>query len=276
MEEDTNHGAMIEHGGTTATQSVLRMTVTLSDDDLGEEAKAQFAFHTDILHAFQLTARTVLASDWLTPIGWYLFCASVEQNYRNCKNVLNYVASHPELCKTTHFMHPVFVLCGAHLTGSTLLYNLLACDPASRAPSLLDMLHPVPLIARSNTAVQTRRAFMARAYSERLKDLRMSDYERERNASHPSYKYEEHVYILYQGGLLVPHLQPHDSRELATWFCDKKNKDFVYEYHKVLVRMLNSIDESQSNWLLKTPYHIFDLDTLLRHYPTVSLIITHR
>ena len=69
MEEDTNHGTMIEYGGTTATQSILRMTVTLSDDDLGEEAKAQFAFHADILHAFQFTARTVLARDRFTPIG---------------------------------------------------------------------------------------------------------------------------------------------------------------------------------------------------------------
>ena len=69
MEENTNHGTMIEHGGTTAIQSIFRMTVTLSDDDLGEEAKAQFAFHTDILHAFQLTARTVLARDRFTPMG---------------------------------------------------------------------------------------------------------------------------------------------------------------------------------------------------------------
>ena len=276
MEENTNQGTMIEHGDTTATQSILHMTVTLSDDDLGEEAKAQFTFHTDILHAFQLTARIVLANDRLTPIGRHLFCASVEQNYRNCKNVLNYVASHPELCKMTHPMPPVFVLCGAHRTGSTLLYNLLACDPASRAPSLLDMLHPVPPIARSDSAAQTRRALMARTFSERLKDPRMSDYERERNASHPSYIYEEDVYILYQGGLLVPHLEPHDSTELATWFYDNKNKDFVYEYHKVFIRMLNSIDEPQSHWLLKTPYHIFNLDTLLRHYPTVSLIMTHR
>jgi hypothetical protein len=84
------------------------------------------------------------------------------------------------------------------------------------------------------------------------------------------------VAILFQAGLAVPHIEPHDSTELATWFYNDTNKDFAYEYHKIFMQMLNSVDAPQSHWILKTPYHAFNLDTLLRHYPSVSLIMTHR
>jgi hypothetical protein len=138
------------------------------------------------------------------------------------------------------------------------------------------MMHPVPPLARSDTAAQAQRNIMACTSTEKLKGFEIADYERERNASQPCYTYEEDVSILYQGGLLVLHLEPHDSTELAAWFYNNTNKDFVYEYHKTFMKMLNSVDAPQSHWLLKTPYHIFNLDTLLRHYPSVSLIMTHR
>ena len=276
MEKETSNDARMENSKNAAAHPILRTNVTLSDDDLSEEAKTQFRFHTEILRAFQMTARIVLTNDRLTPIGRHLFCTSVEQNYTNCKSVLNYVAAHPELQRIAHRMPPLFVLCGAARTGTTLLYNLLACDPACRAPLLMDMMYPVPPIAPSDTAAQERRNVLSRTSSENSKELEPADYEQERNASHPSLAYEEDVSILYQSGLLVPHLEPHDSTELATWFYDETNKDFVYDYHKTFMQMLNSVGAPQSHWLLKTPYHIFNLSTLLRHYPSASLIMTHR
>jgi hypothetical protein len=62
MEKETHSDAPVEHPSNTVTQPVLRTNVTLCDDDLSEEAKAQFGFHTEILRAFQLTARIVLAN----------------------------------------------------------------------------------------------------------------------------------------------------------------------------------------------------------------------
>ena len=257
-------------------QTVFRTNVTLSDDDLSDEAKAKFDFHADILHAFQTTARIVLANDRLSPLGRHLFCTSVEQNYKNCKDVLNYVAAHPEMQTDAHSLSRVFFLCGPHRSGTTLLYNLLACDPASRAPTSLDMLYPVPPLARLDTAGQSQRQALAQASAGNVNDPQMAVYERDRNASHPSFTYEEDVLILYQGGLLVPHLEHPNSSELATWFYDDTNKDFAYRYHKIFLQMLNSVDAPPSHWLLKTPYHIFNLPTLLRHYPSASLIMTHR
>lgn len=255
------------------TQPILRTDVILSDDDLNEEAKRQFDFHTEILRTFQMTSSIILANDRFTPIGRHLFCTSIEQNYTNCKNVLNYVATHPQVKMTAHSMPPLFVLCGASRTGSTLLHNLLACDPRSRSPTLLDMQYPVPPIARSDTVAQEQRSVIS---DQKSKDIKMDNYDRERNASHPSFTYEEDVLILNQGGFTMPLLEPLHSTELATWFYDNTNKDFIYEYHKTFMQMLNSVDAPQSHWILKSPHHTYNLDTLLRHYPSVSLIMTHR
>ncbi|CAF1559783.1 unnamed protein product [Rotaria magnacalcarata] len=268
METETQCDVVAGNVNSIIPNPILRKDVVLCDDDLSAEAKVQFDFHSEILQAFQLNARIVLANDRLTPIGRHLFCTSVEQNYKNCKDVLNYVASHSELQTAVHPMPPLFVLCGAARTGTTLLYNLLACDPACRAPLLQDMTNPVPPLARSDSTRST--------FAQKLSDPIVSDYERDRNASHPCFKYEEDVNILYQSGLLVPHLEPPESTELATWFYNDTNKDFAYKYHKTFMKMINSVDAPQSHWLLKTPYHIFNLDTLIRHYPSASLIMTHR
>lgn len=84
--------------------------------------------------------------------------------------------------------------------------------------------------------------------------------------------------ILFQAGVSFPHLLlvPHNNTELTTWFFDDTNKDFAYEYYKVFLQMLNRVDAPQSHWFLKAPIHTFFLDTLLRYYPSASIIMTHR
>ena len=120
-----------------------------------------------------------------------------------CKSIFNYVATHPELQTTAHPMPPLFVLRGAARTGSTFFYNLLACDLASRTPLLLDMMHLIPPLVRYDTVAQVRRNVIAHTFTEKLEGFGLPDYEREWNASHPLHAYEEDVFILNQGGLLI-------------------------------------------------------------------------
>ena len=108
----------------------LRTNVVLSEDDLCEEAKAQFSYHTEILNAMQLNARSVLAGNHLSPIGHHLFCITLEEQYATCKRVLNYIATHPELKTNAKPIPRPLVITGLPRTGTAFLYNLLACDPA--------------------------------------------------------------------------------------------------------------------------------------------------
>jgi hypothetical protein len=50
------------------------------------------------------------------------------------------------------------IICGLPRCGTTLLHNLMACDPASRTPLLTDMtVQPIPPILRSNVDEHKRR-----------------------------------------------------------------------------------------------------------------------
>jgi hypothetical protein len=85
----------------------------------------------------------------------------LENDYSIYKNVLNYVAANPELKITTQSIRPPLIVCGLARTGTTLLYNLLACDPACRAPLMMDMMDPVPPLARFDASGQMERSKIA-------------------------------------------------------------------------------------------------------------------
>ncbi|CAF1145456.1 unnamed protein product [Adineta steineri] len=263
---------------TVDTSIVLRTEINLNEDNLSEEAKKQFSDHSEILCAYRLNARVILANNRLSPTGRHLYCLMLETNYSNCKNVLNYVASHPELKITTQSIRPPLILCGLGRTGTTLLYNLLACDPACRAPFAMDMMDPVPPLARSDTSREMHRNKIASAYSNTFNSLGLNDYLRDIHASHPSFTHDEDLYVLSQAGLNWPTylLASHRENEFAKWFLNDTNKDFVYQYHKTFIQMLNSVDAPRSHWLFKTAIHALYFNTLLKYYPTASLIMTHR
>ena len=165
-----------------------------------------------------------------------------------------------------------------HVQVQHFLYNLLACDPACRALHVMDIMDPIPPIARSDSSRQIQRNKMTSALSDMLKALGLIDYERETRASHPKLAYDEDLPILSQGGLNWPtYLVASDEKnEFATWFLDNTNKDFVYQYHKTFIQTLNSVDPPQSHWLFKTPAHALYFDSLLKYYTEASLIMTHR
>ena len=259
---------------------VLRTDVILSDDDFTEEAKVRFNYFSEIMNNCRLAARCILKNERLTPIGRHLFCTRLEQNFDKCKRVLNYEANRLKNQSAPPIPIRPLLVCGLPRTGTTFLYNLLACDPACRAPLILDMLVPVPPIARSDTTAQMQRNATVRASATTadIKNLDISDYEREFNASHPRHPHDEDVFLLLHTGFSVLHfmLTPQDDTELTTWFFDDTNKDFMYEYHKTFLQMLNSVDAPQSHWLFKSPLHNYYLDTFLRCYPSMPIIMTHR
>ncbi|CAF0789379.1 unnamed protein product [Rotaria sordida] len=95
--------------------------------------------------------------------------------------------------------HPL-VLCGLPRTGSTLLYNLMACDPACRAPLYVEMARPVPPLARSDTTGQMQRNTAAQGFREILNASGLADYQQATRASHSHFTHEEDLYILYHAG----------------------------------------------------------------------------
>jgi hypothetical protein len=97
MKKATQGNVSDEYNTDPDASIALRTDVNLCEDDISEQANEQFSNHTEILRVNQFTANSVLANDRLTNIGRHLFCVTLEKNYTDYKNVLNYVAAHPEL-----------------------------------------------------------------------------------------------------------------------------------------------------------------------------------
>jgi hypothetical protein len=253
----------------------LMNDIILHENDLTEQAKRQFDYHNDILRAFDLNRRSILENNQLTCVGRHLAFSTLEELHRNCKQVLNYVAAN-NVSQNLPDIGPL-VICGLPRTGTTLLYNLLACDPNCRAPLHTEInVQSVPPISRSNLIEHERRAKKEELNEQARQQLvgRSSIV----SASHPSFATEEDSLILCQAGMIhyFALISSEDQVELDAWFYDDTNKDFAYDYHKMFLCMLNSVDGPRSHWLLKSPDHALFLDVFFRHYPNAAMIMTHR
>ena len=244
--------------------------VSVHEKDLSEEAEKRFQFHGKIMDGFERHRQNILLDVNLTREGRHILFSNIHRLHQTCKIVLNYVAKNDGLLKQSLPTTGPLVICGLPRTDTTLLYNLLACDPDCRAPLFSEMFgQAVPPIGRFSMNEQT-----TRNRSEYLAEHK----EKEISASHPVYAIDEDLHILQHASLFALYaLVNADNQDGPhTWFHEATNKDFAYDYHKIFLQMLNSVDPPTSHWLLKSHWHIFFMSTFLRHYPQALLIMTHR
>ena len=251
--------------------------VVLHEDDLTEKAKCCFAYHSDIFHAFDKYRRNILDNNRFTRLGRHAFLSKIVHLHNDCKRILNYVAENISLLSNNLPVVGPLVIYGLPRSGTTLLYNLLACDPNCRAPLVTDMVGQcIPPIARSNLVEQKQRLAAVQQAGQQMEEL--AGQPNETIAAHPIFAIEEDYLILRHTSIyiLLAQLAVDVQSESDLWLEDITNKDFAYDYHETFLHLLNSVDRPHSHWLLKSPVHSFYLDTLLRHYPTAKLIMVHR
>lgn len=192
---------------------------------------------------------------------------SLVQVLANRLKTTDYLARHPALLERP-IERPVFVF-GVPRTGTTLLSNLLAADPARRSPLTWEIDDPVPP-PTSETLYNDPRAL------ERL------EFERQMLAARPEMgKY-------YRGSAIYPNecvfFMAHDFKTLM-WESRGKLPNYrdwlmqtdmtsAYQYHKRFLQLLQA--DAPGTWNLKMPSHALWIPTLLKIYPDARLVWTHR
>jgi len=187
----------------------------------------------------------------------------------NRLRVVDWVKRHPEV-RDERIERPIFVL-GMLRTGTTILCELLACDPANRPLMKWEGLESVPPPRHDTFTTDPRIAQMVETVEFQMSmvpELRAVHYE-------PGDGPTECVALLTQAfraqDLACGIFQ---SPSYAEWY---RGCDFgpAYDYHHLSLQLLQS-GGVRGRWSLKAPGHMHCIDTLLAVYPDARLIVTHR
>ncbi|WP_380784093.1 sulfotransferase family protein [Sphingomonas sp. R86520] len=179
----------------------------------------------------------------------------------------DYLAKRPELL-TRPVERPLFVF-GMPRTGTTLLSNLLACDPARRSALTWEIEEPVPPPTTATLKTDPRAiAKLAQEKAMLAARPEMGKYYRN-SAVYPN----ECMFFMIHDfkGLAL------ESRGKLKAYRDwllQTDMTSAYTYHKRFLQLLQA--DAPGAWSLKMPSHALWLDTLLETYPDAQLIWAHR
>jgi hypothetical protein len=178
-----------------------------------------------------------------------------------------YLEQRPELLKRP-IERPLFVF-GIPRTGTTLLSNLLAADPARRSPLTWEIDDPVPPPTKDSLYNDPRA--LARLEMERKMLAARPDagkYYRS-SAVYPNecmfFINSDFKALIWEGRGKLPNYRD--------WLF-KADLTSTYRYHKRFLQVLQA--DAPGIWNLKQPSHGLWLETLLKVYPDARLVWTHR
>lgn len=209
-----------------------------------------------------------IAKGWFSEAGRARIEHDILHWLTNRLKVEDYLKQNPELLSRP-VERPVFVM-GVPRTGTTLMSNLLAADPARRSPLTWEIDDPTPPVASPGLLTTDPRA-LARLEAERAA-----------LAANPDMgKY-------YRGSAVYPNecvfFMAHDFKTLMIESKGKLPgyKEFIfscdmtsaYEYHKKLLQVLQH--HSPGIWNVKKPSHALWLETIFQVYPDARVVWTHR
>jgi hypothetical protein len=159
---------------------------------------------------------------------------------------------------------PVFVL-GAPRTGTSILHELLALDPASRAPSMWEMLHPVEALAGESLRA------VGDAEVRLWHDLQ-PEYEamHENSGDLPNecifITMNEFLSDQWSGCHVVPSYEAH---------LRKSDHRGAYRFHRRFLLTLQQRRRGE-RWVLKAPSHLPHLREIFEVYPDARVLHIHR
>ena len=176
--------------------------------------------------------------------------------------------AHPEIT-TAPIVRPLFVL-GLPRTGTSILHELLAQDPASRLPMSWESMYPAPPPERATFDTDPRIAQVDKhlAGVDRL----IPDFK----SIHPmGARLPQECVALTAYDFAS--LQFHTTNRLPSYqaWLDDADLTWVYQQHRRWLQYLQWKVQAD-RWVLKSPGHLWGLDALLAVYPDARIVQTHR
>ena len=237
-------------------KKMAERTTGLSDWG-GGEFEQRLQDTVDGLNAAHLNTTGLFGARYV--LNWHL---------GNKLRIVDFAKRHPEL-DDVDIERPI-VITGFFRTGTTFLHNVLAADPNNRVAQAWELSYPLGRLGDPLGDVTWRRAQAKFAFG--FNQMAIPDQSVAHNVTADSY---EECFFLLENEMAV----------LTFWigFCAYEYAngmlgwDMVepYESHKLQLKILNA-QRSAERWVLKCPWHIWNMDALMTVYPDAQIIFTHR
>ncbi len=257
---------LIEHGhavgGACNIVSLLPdelIDVARSSTGLGDFGEGRWREH------FEILVRALDEESDLHLLGRTVVRTEIIQALRNRLLLTELWRRRPEILGD-EITQPVFIV-GSPRSGTSILHELMAQDPASRTPALWEMNHPVEALeAKGPDWAQS-----ADLVTQFWHDLQPEYETMHANSGHLP---NECIFITLHEFLSDHwsgcHNVPSYSRHLIA--SDQRP---AYEFHKRFLKTLQQREPSR-RWLLKAPSHLFQMRALFDVYPDAHIIRMHR
>jgi hypothetical protein len=245
---------------------------SLAEDDLLAAARKETGFGDfggdDFREGLARLMQSLERDAALTPIGRMFARGQIVTLLANRLRVVEHRRRHPEI-DAERIERPMFVL-GLPRTGTTILYGLLAQDPAARSPSSWEVGFPCPP-ARAEAYDDDPRIAQMDAQLDQLRRLAPGF-----DAIHPMAARlpQECVAITAMDFRSVQFSTSYRLTSYEHWLFEQDLRP-TYRFHRAFLQHLQS-EYARDRWVLKTPGHLAAIDALLEVYPDAMIVQTHR
>ncbi len=186
----------------------------------------------------------------------------------NRLRLTDYRAKHPEVA-AERVERPIFIV-GLPRTGTTILFNLLAQDPANRPPLSWEVEWPVPPPEPDTYDTDPRIADAEKLFANLDRLIPTLPAIHEFGARLP----QECVPINAHAMLSVQFHTVFHVPSYQAWY-EQQSLLPSYAFHRTFLQHLQS-KHAKDRWVLKSPAHLPAIDDLLKTYPDARIIHTHR
>ncbi|MET0896944.1 MAG: sulfotransferase [Mycobacterium sp.] len=204
----------------------------------------------------------------LSALGVEIAHADLMRALVNRLQIIAWRTSHPQVAQEQ--IHQPIVIVGQPRTGTTILYDLLSQDPDLRAPLTWEVDAPCPP-PQPSTYHDDPRIAQAQSTIEMSEQIIPGFL-----AFHPmgALVGQECVRITSSQFCSMIFSVQYRLPTYYRWLLHDADHRNAYRFHRVFLQHLQSGVAGQ--WLLKSPAHLWQLDTLLAEYPDAVVVQTHR
>lgn len=204
----------------------------------------------------------------LNALGVEIALMDIDRALTSRLQIVEWRKSHPDVAAAP-VERPIFIV-GQPRTGTTILFDLLAQDPALRPPLTweVDNPFPVPQPETYDTDPRIAATQAALEMSEQIVPGLLTH--------HPMGALVGQECVRIVAGEFCSMIFPTQYRmpDYYRWLLYEADHRPAYRYHRTFLQHLQSGVSGQ--WLLKSPAHLWQLDALLAEYPDALIVQTHR